>query len=111
MSNRIKMVCRRCKTYTDIGNYSVGVSRLPSYFCEHHFLKGCAPKDIWIADDLCQEYDNVRIIEDEPDKEFEELMNAELKQNARPYVEEYYSWKSVAKSIGDVYRELIEESQ
>jgi hypothetical protein len=35
-------------------------------------------------------------------------MNAELRKNARPYVEEYFSWKSVARSIAEVYGDLIE---
>ena len=48
--------------------------------------------------------EKIKIIFDQP------AMNAEMRKNTRPYVEEYFSWKSVARSIAEVYQELIEES-
>jgi hypothetical protein len=38
-------------------------------------------------------------------------MNAELRRNTRPYVEENYSWKIVAKSVAEVYQNLLEEKE
>ncbi len=49
--------------------------------------------------------DKIKIIFDQP------AMNAEMRKNARPYVEEYFSWKSIARSMIEVYRELIEANQ
>ena len=49
--------------------------------------------------------EKIKIIFDQP------AMNAEMRKNTRPYVEEYFSWKSVARSIAEVYQELIEESE
>ena len=68
--------------YHDIGDSSSGVAQVPSYFCEHHFLKGCAPKYIWIVDAVSVEYHHIMDVGCKPDKEFEELMKVELKQDA-----------------------------
>jgi len=38
-------------------------------------------------------------------------MNVEFRKNARPYVEENFSWKSVAKSVAGVYQDLITKEQ
>ena len=49
--------------------------------------------------------EKIKIIYDQP------VMNAELRKNARPYVEENFSWKSVARSIGEVYGELLHDNE
>lgn len=49
--------------------------------------------------------EKIKIIFDQPS------MNVELRKNARPYVEENFNWKSVAKSVAGVYQELIINSQ
>jgi len=45
--------------------------------------------------------EKIKIIFDQPS------INIEMKKNTRPYVEENFSWKSVAKSVAGVYQELI----
>ena len=55
--------------------------------------------------DASQLAEKIKIVFDQP------AMNAELRKNARPYVEENFSWKTVAKSIAAVYQELIEGNQ
>ena len=49
--------------------------------------------------------EKIKILKDQP------AMNAELRRNARPYVEETYSWKIIAKSVTGVYQELLEEHE
>ena len=49
--------------------------------------------------------EKIKIVFDQPS------MNAELKKNSRPYVEENFSWKSVAKSMAVVYQELLNDGQ
>ena len=49
--------------------------------------------------------EKIKIVFDQP------LMNAEMKRNTRPYVEENFSWKTVAKSIAGVYQELLNGDQ
>ncbi|MCD6424837.1 MAG: glycosyltransferase [Anaerolineales bacterium] len=55
--------------------------------------------------DASQLAEKIRIVFDQPS------MNAEFRKNARPYVEENFSWKSVAKSVTGVYQELILKGQ
>jgi len=55
--------------------------------------------------DASQLAEKIRIIFDQPS------MNVEFRKNARPYVEENFSWKSVAKSVAGVYQELITKGQ
>jgi hypothetical protein len=38
-------------------------------------------------------------------------MNAEMRKNTRPYVEEKFGWKSVAQSVAGVYEELLQENE
>ncbi|NQS92465.1 MAG: glycosyltransferase [Chloroflexi bacterium] len=47
--------------------------------------------------------EKLKIVFDQP------TMNAELRRNARPYVEENFGWKSIAKAVGGVYQDLFEE--
>ncbi len=49
--------------------------------------------------------EKIKIVFDQP------LMNAEMKRNTRPYVEENFSWKTVAKSIAIVYQDLLNGDQ
>ncbi len=49
--------------------------------------------------------EKIKIVFDQP------LMNAEMKRNTRPYVEENFSWKTVAKSIAVVYQDLLNGDQ
>ena len=49
--------------------------------------------------------EKIKIIFDQPS------INVEMKKNTRPYVEENFSWKSVAKSVAGVYQELITKGQ
>lgn len=49
--------------------------------------------------------EKIKIVFDQPS------INVELRKNARPYVEENFSWKSVAKSVAGVYQELITNNQ
>ena len=49
--------------------------------------------------------EKIKIIFDQPS------INAEMRKNARPYVEENFSWKSVAKSVAVVYQELLTNDQ
>ena len=49
--------------------------------------------------------EKIKIMKDQP------AMNAELRRNARPYVEETYSWKTVAKSVTEVYQDLLQENE
>jgi len=55
--------------------------------------------------DASQLAEKIKIIFDQPS------MNVEFRKNARPYVEENFSWKSVAKSVAGVYQDLITKSQ
>ena len=43
--------------------------------------------------------EKIKIVFDQPS------MNAEMRKNTRPYVEENFSWKSVARSVAGVYQE------
>ncbi|MEJ2448455.1 MAG: glycosyltransferase [Anaerolineales bacterium] len=45
--------------------------------------------------------EKIKILFDQP------TLNAELKSNARPYVEENFSWKTISKQVGEVYQELL----
>ena len=57
---------------------------------------------LFTAKDASQLAEKIKIMKDQP------TMNAELRKNARPYVEENYNWKSVAKSVAGVYQEILE---
>lgn len=57
---------------------------------------------LFTARDPAQLAEKIKIMKDQP------AMNAELRKNARPYVEENYSWKSVAKSVAGVYQEILQ---
>jgi D-inositol-3-phosphate glycosyltransferase len=46
--------------------------------------------------------EKIKIFIDQPS------INAELKKNTRPYVEENFSWKRVSKEVAGVYQELLE---
>ena len=46
--------------------------------------------------------EKIKILKDQP------TLNAELRKNARPYVEENFSWKSVSKDVAGVYQELLQ---
>lgn len=45
--------------------------------------------------------EKIKIFYDQP------KVNTELRKNTRPYIEENYSWRSVAKAVTSVYQELI----
>lgn len=47
--------------------------------------------------------EKLKILKDQPS------MNAELRKNARPYVEESFGWKSVSKAVAGVYQELLQD--
>jgi D-inositol-3-phosphate glycosyltransferase len=47
--------------------------------------------------------EKIKILKDQPS------MNAELRRNARPYVEETFGWKTIAKSVTGIYQELLQE--
>jgi len=49
--------------------------------------------------------EKIKIIFDQPS------INKELRKNARPYVEDNFSWKYVAKSVAAVYQDLLAEGQ
>jgi glycosyltransferase involved in cell wall biosynthesis len=49
--------------------------------------------------------EKIKIILDQPS------MNAEMRRNARPYVEENFSWKVVAKEVTQVYQELLQTEE
>lgn len=49
--------------------------------------------------------EKIKIVFDQPS------MNVELRKNTRPYVEENFSWKSVAKSVAVVYQDLLTKDQ
>jgi len=49
--------------------------------------------------------EKIKIIFDQP------AMNVELRKNARPYVEENFSWKLVAKSVAGVYQDLLTKNE
>jgi len=51
------------------------------------------------ADQLAEK---IKILKDQP------ATNKELRKNARPYVEDNFSWKSVATAIAEVYQELLQ---
>ena len=53
------------------------------------------------ADQLAEK---IKIFYDQP------KINEELRKNARPYAEEHFNWKSIAKSVGDIYQEVLEGS-
>ncbi len=57
---------------------------------------------LFTAKDASQLAEKIKIMKDQP------AMNTELRRNARPYVEENYSWKSVAKSVAGVYQEILQ---
>ena len=57
---------------------------------------------LFTARDPAQLAEKIKIMKDQP------AMNVELRRNARPYVEENYSWKSVAKSVAGVYQEILQ---
>jgi D-inositol-3-phosphate glycosyltransferase len=48
--------------------------------------------------------EKIKIFFDQP------LLNAEMRRKARPYVEQKFSWKAVAKSVAEVYQELLSKS-
>jgi glycosyltransferase involved in cell wall biosynthesis len=47
--------------------------------------------------------EKIKILKDQP------ATNKELRKNARPYVEENFSWRTVASSVAGVYQELLQE--
>jgi glycosyltransferase involved in cell wall biosynthesis len=49
--------------------------------------------------------EKIKIILDQPS------MNTEMRRNARPYVEENFSWKVVAKEVAQVYQELLQPEE
>ena len=50
------------------------------------------------AEDLAQK---IKALFDQP------ALNAEMKKNARPYVEGKFSWKAVSRAVADVYLEVL----
>jgi D-inositol-3-phosphate glycosyltransferase len=46
--------------------------------------------------------EKIKIMKDQPS------MNAELRRNARPYVEETYNWKIIARSVVGIYQDLLQ---
>lgn len=55
--------------------------------------------------DANQLAEKIKIVFDQP------AINAGMRRNARPYVEENFSWKTVAKSVAGVYQELLNGEQ
>jgi len=53
--------------------------------------------------DPSQLAEKIKIILDQP------KMNAEMRKNTRPYVEEKFGWKSVARGVSGVYQDLLQE--
>ncbi len=52
------------------------------------------------ADQLAEK---IKILKDQPET------NKSLRKNARPYVEDNFGWKSVAKAVAEVYQELTQD--
>ena len=47
--------------------------------------------------------EKIKILKDQPS------MNAKLRKNARPYVEENFGWKTVSRAVAGVYQELLQD--
>jgi glycosyltransferase involved in cell wall biosynthesis len=45
--------------------------------------------------------EKIKIVYDQP------KINAELRKNTRPYAEEYFSWKTSAGGLANIYQELL----
>lgn len=54
------------------------------------------------ARDPTQLAEKIKILLDQP------AMNAEFRKNARPYVEENFSWKSISNTVAEVYQGLLQ---
>jgi D-inositol-3-phosphate glycosyltransferase len=52
--------------------------------------------------DPSQLAEKIKIIMDQP------RLNADMRKNTRPYVEERFGWKSVARGVEEVYQELLQ---